>query len=374
MEIRARYVLIGLFALTVIVGAFGFIYWLNASGGFGERATYRVRFQSSVAGLFLGSDVLFNGMRVGEVTDLRISNESPSDVIATIEVVADMPVRSDTRVGLQYGGLTGTASIALQGGTAGAPPLERSANEPPLLTADPSAAQDWTQAAREAFGQVNGLLSANSEAIKDTIENIQEFSGALGRNAERVDKIVAGLERMTAQSRPGPNATIYDLTAAGEFASNLSIPATTLVVPLPTSVVSMDTPRFLVGTATSEAFAFDDAKWSDNIPTLVRAKIIESFENAGYPRVGTDMQGLPADRQLLIDVRAFRVSTRDKPVGEVDFSVKVISSEGVLLAARTFHAEALLAGKIEPDKSAAAINQAFQQVAADLVAWVLTVP
>jgi phospholipid/cholesterol/gamma-HCH transport system substrate-binding protein len=122
MEIRARYVLIGLLTLAVIVGAFGFIYWLNASGGLGERVTYRVRFPSSVAGLFLGSDVLFNGIRVGEVTDLRISNESPGDVIATIEVVADMPVRSDTRAGLQYGGLTGTASIALQGGTAGAPP------------------------------------------------------------------------------------------------------------------------------------------------------------------------------------------------------------------------------------------------------------
>lgn len=374
MEIRARYVLIGLLTLAVIVGAFGFIYWLNASGGLGERVTYRVRFPSSVAGLFLGSDVLFNGIRVGEVTDLRISNESPGDVIATIEVVADMPVRSDTRAGLQYGGLTGTASIALQGGTAGAPPLERTADEPPLLSADPTSAQDWTQAAREAFGQVSGLLSANSEAIKDTMENIQKFSGALGRNADRVDKIVAGLERMTAQSRPGANATIYDLTAAEGFASNLSIPATTLVVPLPTSVVSMDTPRFLVGTAISEAFAFDDAKWSDNIPTLVRAKIIESFENAGYSRVGTDMQGLTADRQLLIDVRAFRVSTRDKPVGEVDFSVKVISNEGILLAARTFHAEALLAGRIEPDYSAAAINQAFQQAAADLVAWVLTVP
>ena len=374
MEIRARYVLIGLFTLAVIVGAFGFVYWLNTSGGLGERVTYRVRFQSSVAGLFLGSDVLFNGMRVGEVTDLRISTESPSDVIATIEVVAEMPVSSDTRVGLQYSGLTGTASIALQGGTAGAPPVERNADGPPLLTADPASVQDWTQAAREAFGQVNGLLSANSEAIKDTIANIQNFSGALGRNADRVDSIVAGLERMTALSRPGANATIYDITAAGEFAADLSIPATTLVIPLPTSVVSMDTPRFLVGTATSEAFAFDDAKWSDSIPAMVRAKIIESFENAGYPRVGTDMQELIGDRQLLVDIRAFRVSTGAKPVGEVDLSVKVVDSDGGVLAWRTFHTTAPVEGGIEPGPAAAAINQAFQQVAGELVPWVFSVP
>ena len=35
METRANYVLIGLFTLAVIVGAFGFIYWFNTIGGAG---------------------------------------------------------------------------------------------------------------------------------------------------------------------------------------------------------------------------------------------------------------------------------------------------------------------------------------------------
>ena len=38
METRANYVLIGLFTLAVIVGAFGFVYWFNTIGGAGERA------------------------------------------------------------------------------------------------------------------------------------------------------------------------------------------------------------------------------------------------------------------------------------------------------------------------------------------------
>ena len=67
MEIRARYILMGLFLLAVIAGGFGFVYWLNNSGGFGERASYRVRFENSVSGLYTGSAVLFNGIRVGEV-------------------------------------------------------------------------------------------------------------------------------------------------------------------------------------------------------------------------------------------------------------------------------------------------------------------
>src|SRR6188768_3501937 len=49
MEIRARYLLIGLFVLAVIVGGFGFVFWINTTGGLAARATYRVAFDSPVS-------------------------------------------------------------------------------------------------------------------------------------------------------------------------------------------------------------------------------------------------------------------------------------------------------------------------------------
>ena len=72
MEIRARYVQMGAFTLAVIVAGFAFVYWLNNAGGLRERALYRVRFEGSVSGLLAGSAVLFNGIRVGEVTGLQL--------------------------------------------------------------------------------------------------------------------------------------------------------------------------------------------------------------------------------------------------------------------------------------------------------------
>ena len=72
METRANYVLIGLFTLAVIVGAFGFVYWFHHVGGTGERMTYRVMFQGPIGGLRSGAAVTFNGIRVGEVTDLSL--------------------------------------------------------------------------------------------------------------------------------------------------------------------------------------------------------------------------------------------------------------------------------------------------------------
>src|SRR5262249_22088028 len=115
MEIRARYLLIGLFVLAVIAGGFGFIYWINATGGLAARTTYRVAFDAPVSGLLNGSAVLFNGLKVGEVTRLEIDASNPHGVAALISIDARVPVRADTTAGLDFRGLTGVASITLTG-------------------------------------------------------------------------------------------------------------------------------------------------------------------------------------------------------------------------------------------------------------------
>ncbi len=50
-ETRARYALNGAFMLAVIAASFAFVYWLENKGGFGQRAYYQLRFDSSVSGL-----------------------------------------------------------------------------------------------------------------------------------------------------------------------------------------------------------------------------------------------------------------------------------------------------------------------------------
>ncbi len=70
METRAPFVIVGAFVLAAIAAVFGFVYWLHNTGGLGPRATYQVQFDGSVPGLLVGAAVLFNGIRVGEVTDL----------------------------------------------------------------------------------------------------------------------------------------------------------------------------------------------------------------------------------------------------------------------------------------------------------------
>jgi phospholipid/cholesterol/gamma-HCH transport system substrate-binding protein len=191
MEDRAKYVLIGLFTFAVIVGAFGFIYWLHNAAGSRETATYRVIFDGAVSGLRVGAPVMFNGIRVGDVTDLRLTN-NPSEVAAMVTVEPATPVRKDTRVTLEYAGLTGIASVSMKGVLASSPPLQAKDGEAPTLRAESNAGQDMSTAVRETLGKVNAVISENQEAVHTAITNIETFTKALARSSEKLDGLMSG--------------------------------------------------------------------------------------------------------------------------------------------------------------------------------------
>lgn len=372
MEIRARYVLIGLFVLAVIAGGFGFVYWLNNNAGVGERAVYRIAFDGSVSGLMAGSDVLFNGMDVGEVTNLSLVPDKPGRVMATVAVDRGTPIRADTHVGLVFGGLTGTAAVALSGGAAGAVVPTGSNGEPPLLVADPSSMKDMTQAARDALAHFDALLTDNSAALTEAIANIGAFSAALGRNSDKVDGILQGLEKLTGGGKTETQVN-YDLTAPSTFSPVGALPSAQLALPAPTTVITIDTQRIMMQTADGEAPTFPDVRWADNIPVLFQARIIQGFENAQYLRVGTDAGDLTADYKLAIDIRRFHVTTSPGPAtAEVEFSAKVLDVDGKVAGARIFSASSPVTATDNAAIAAKALDTVFGQAATDLIVWTLT--
>jgi phospholipid/cholesterol/gamma-HCH transport system substrate-binding protein len=373
METRAPYALIGLFVLAVIGGVFGFVYWLHNTGGLGERAVYRVRFESTVSGLLTGAAVLFNGIRVGEVTGLGLDAGNPRLVTATIAVAADTPVRADTQAGLEFQGLTGVPVISLRGGAPEGAHLAQANGEAPTLTADPAAGQSMTDAARQALRRIDAVLADNSDALKSSIANLNTFTGALARNSDRVDTIISGLERMVAGTPAKPPPTFYDLTAPRAFPASKEPAKGQLVIPEPNALLAFDTPRIVVAPGAGEGPPVEVAQWRDNIPKLIQSKLIESFENANYlAAVARPIEGLAADYQLLIDVRDFEISPKEgagsAPVAHVGFAAKILGENGKIVASHIFEATAPVrdsgtAGAV------AALNEAFRAAATDLVVW-----
>ena len=367
METRARYALIGLFLLAVIIVSFAFVYWLENKGGFGERTAYQIHFGGSTSGLLVGSSVLFNGIRVGEITGLGLDPEHPEQVVATIGVDPGTPIRSDTQVGIETQGLTGGAAVTLRGGSATAEAV------PPqgLLIAPPQAGKDWTQAARDSFQRVDDVLAENSDALHSAITNIDTFAGALARNSDKVDGILAGLEKMTGGGTSQSQAHLFDLVAANKLPSPpQQAPSWLLVVPEPTTLMGFNTDKILLQPASGESTDLPNAKWSDNLPILFQDKVIQSFENAGYAKlISRTREGITGDYQLLIDIRSFHVSTATEPaVADIAFVAKVLDKDGKIVGAHDFQATAPAKGS-DARAYVAALDEAFAKLQSDLLVW-----
>jgi phospholipid/cholesterol/gamma-HCH transport system substrate-binding protein len=364
METRAPYVLIGAFVLAAILAIFGFVYWLNNSGGIGPRTSYQVRFQGPVPGLLVGAGVLFNGIRVGEVTQLSLAQDNPRFVNATIAVASTTPVRADTKVGLEFQGLTGVPVVTLEGGMVAAKP-----GEMPTLIADAGAGQSMTQAARDALRRVDTVLEENSGPLKDTIANFKTFSDGLARNTGKLDNIVAGLEKLTGGGTPAQKIT-YDLRAPQNLGPAGKTLSGQLAIPEPTAVAMLQTQRMLLSPA-KDYPGFAEFLWADSIPKLLQARLIDSFENfdiAHAPLRATDVG--QADYQLLIDVRRFRIVTENDPVAEIALSARIVDKNGKVVASRLIEATEKL-DKIEPAAAVEAFNAAFARIAKELIGWTM---
>jgi phospholipid/cholesterol/gamma-HCH transport system substrate-binding protein len=369
METRAPYALIGLFVMTVIAAAFGFVYWLHNGGGLTERTVYRVHFENTVSGLLKGASVLFNGIRVGEVTNLQLDANNPKLITATIAVDAGTPVRADTTVGLDFQGLTGVPVVTLQGGSAPLNPATKASGEPFVLTADPLAGQSMTNTARDTLRRLHTILADNSEPIHSTMANLSTFTDALARNSGKLDTIVAGLERLAGGGPANAPQTVYDLTAPTQFAAIIAAPRGQLIVAEPTALIALETRKFLIRPNPSDEPTFAKAEWSDNAPKLLQAKIIQTFENAGLSKsVSRAAEGFVADKQLTLDIRKFQISTSPEPLAEIEFAAKIVSDQGRIIGAKVFQAR-VPPKALNAASAAAALDQAFGQSATELVIW-----
>src|ERR1700710_2166412 len=188
METRANYVLIGSFTLAVIAAAFGFVLWFQSLHTTKARSPIRIVFEGPASGLRNGGSVNFNGIRIGEVVSVKLDN--PRRVVALAMVENNAPIRKDTLVGLEFQGLTGVAAISLKGGEEAAPAVPLDEDGVPVLTADPNALQDVTEAIRGTLQNINRVVSDNQEAVKNSLQNLETFTGSLSRNADKIDNVM----------------------------------------------------------------------------------------------------------------------------------------------------------------------------------------
>jgi phospholipid/cholesterol/gamma-HCH transport system substrate-binding protein len=211
METRAHHLVIGLFTVIALVAALGFALWLGKSATDREVTFYEVGFESPVGGLATGNAVLFNGIRVGDVADLRLDPDDPRLVRALIRIDADIPVREDTRASLALANVTGSMNIQLRGGSPERPRLQGSRSDPPLILAEPSALSSLLADGETLIGGLNQLITNANRLLAE-------------ENTARVEQILINLEQLSEElaARSGELGAVVDIAdRLGEEATSL---------------------------------------------------------------------------------------------------------------------------------------------------------
>ena len=188
MERNANYALVGLATTLLFAGLVIFVIWLARLSSADDFDQYDVVFTEPVRGLSEGGFVFFNGIRVGEVTDIKLDPVNPNRVVTRVRLDGETPVRIDSRAQLEPQGITGVNYIQITAGSPRQPLLEpRRRNEIPIIRSTPS-----------AFA---GLLEGGGTVLQRTVESLDRVNLLLSdQNLRTISRSVADVQTLTSEA------------------------------------------------------------------------------------------------------------------------------------------------------------------------------
>jgi phospholipid/cholesterol/gamma-HCH transport system substrate-binding protein len=190
MERNAHYAAIGLATSVLVVGLLLFVVWFAKVSLAKNYDVYRVEFVGAVRGLSKGGEVHFNGIKVGDVTDLKLDAKNANVVIARIQITSDVPVKTDTSAQLEPQGITGVSYIQLSAGSPNAPLLKAVTPPdkfPPLIHSTQSPLSELLEGSGALLAKANDALNRVNQVLSD--DNIKQFSATMRNVREVTDEI-----------------------------------------------------------------------------------------------------------------------------------------------------------------------------------------
>ena len=200
MEISARYVAVGLFAVLMVMAGFGYVFWKTKAGFDHTTTLYDIYFDAPVSGLTMAGEVQFNGIKVGQIKEIAVVPDQPGKVRVRVEIDAKTPVRQNSVAKIEPKGITGVTFVQILGGSVDSPSLtpakEKEVAVIPSMRSE--LAELFTSAPRlleraiEVMENLNAVLSPdNRQALSETLANVRDLSATLaaqrGAIADTID-------------------------------------------------------------------------------------------------------------------------------------------------------------------------------------------
>lgn len=294
METKANYVLIGAFTILITLFILMFALWAAKYSSDREWQDYSVVFNEPVTGLTEGSSVLYNGISVGTVKQLRLAANDPRRVSARLRLYSDAPVKVDTRAKIATPSLTGSPIIQLTGGSPNAKLLrEVDRGEAPVIKTEPSALQNIQDTANKLVQRVDTLVSdENIARIATSLQSIQDVTGTVAAERAQIAMLLRGLKQNSDQLAVAINSTNGAINGVNR----------NLVEQLPALTARLD------GTL----LRLQDATGNANSLLAENRGPIREFTQDGLAQIGPTMKELRATAR---EVRILVDNLNESPVG-----------------------------------------------------------
>jgi len=195
VETRAKHIAVGAFVLAFVLGIAFFVFWLARFEGEVKYYDYYVRFAGSVSQLRIDSTILFGGIPIGRVTDVRIDPENSELARVDLSVRAGTPIRVDSRATLEIQGLAGGVIVQISRGTKDAeilPPGSEINAGRSTLEQIVRRVPDLLTKVDEITGRMNDLLSdKNRQAFSNSLANIEAITKQLSGEASSAEGVMS---------------------------------------------------------------------------------------------------------------------------------------------------------------------------------------
>ncbi|MDY6923798.1 MAG: MlaD family protein [Pseudomonadota bacterium] len=179
MERDAHYAAVGIATIALLAALAVFTIWLARLQFNNDYDVYDIVFYGPVRGLSEGGEVHFNGIRVGEVTDLNLDPNKGDQVIARIRIDATTPVRVTSRAQLEPQGITGLNYIQITAGNPNSAILKTQYpdNVVPVIQSQPSPIAELLSGSGTVLAQTVDALNRINRVLSD--DNVRSFSTSL---------------------------------------------------------------------------------------------------------------------------------------------------------------------------------------------------
>ena len=173
MERKAHYALIGTFVLVSLAALLAFTAWLSNAQFDKKFDNYEISFRGGVQGLSEGTEVRFNGLKVGDINKLRIDPNDNNSVIVDIQVESNTPVDFESVGRMEPLGLTGLNYIQIIPGGPNSRLIKNSTDKDPFRLKGEASRIDLLlgsggtvmESSQAALARINAVMTP--EAIMD---------------------------------------------------------------------------------------------------------------------------------------------------------------------------------------------------------------